>query len=77
MVAYPQSNAKTTIKDVNGCFRQAKDSCRGSGCRKLRQSDQMNAAAAEQSQQTDNDQIDRDDIVQQSRHHKDQNASDQ
>jgi hypothetical protein len=38
---------------------------------------QMKVATAEQSQQTDNDQIDRDDIVQQSRHHKDQNASDQ
>jgi len=77
MVTVPQSNAKTTIKGVNGCFRQAKDCCRGSGCPKLPKSDQMDAAAAEQSQQTDNDQIDRDDIVQQSRHHKDQNASDQ
>jgi hypothetical protein len=53
MVTDPQSNAKTTIKDVNGCFRQAKDPCRGSGCPKLPRSNQMNAAG--QSQQTDND----------------------
>ena len=52
MVTDPQSNARTTIKDVNGCFRQAKDR-RGSGCPKLPGSDQMNAAG--QSQQTDND----------------------
>ena len=25
MVTDPQSNSKTTIKDVNGCFRLAKD----------------------------------------------------
>jgi hypothetical protein len=55
MVTDPQSTAGTTIKDVNGCFRQAKDPCRGSGYPKLLRSDQMNAAAAEQSQQTDND----------------------
>jgi hypothetical protein len=55
MVTDPQLNAWTTIKDVNGCSRQAKDPCRGSGCPRLPRSDQMNAAAAEQSQQTDND----------------------
>jgi hypothetical protein len=55
MVTDPQSNAKTTIKDVNGCFRQAKDPCRDSDCPQLLRSDQMNAAAAEQSQQTDDD----------------------
>ena len=38
---------------------------------------QVQAAAAKQSHESDNDQIDRDDIVQQSRHHKDQNAGDQ
>ena len=37
----------------------------------------MKAAAAEQSQETGNDQIDRHDIVQQPRRHKDQDASDQ
>jgi hypothetical protein len=36
---------------------------------------QMKVAAAEQSQQTDNDQIDRNDVVQQSRHHKNKNAA--
>ena len=36
---------------------------------------QMKVAAAEQPQQTDNDQIDRNDIVQQSRHHKNENAA--
>lgn len=38
---------------------------------------QMKATAAEQSQETGNDQVNRDDIVQQSRHHKDQDAGDQ
>lgn len=44
------------------------------GTRGLRQ---VKVAATEQSHETDKNQIDRDDIVQQSRHHKDQDARDQ
>lgn len=36
----------------------------------------MNVAAGQQSQQADNNQVYRDDIVQQSRHHENQDASD-